>query len=117
MVDIYGASWTVEGDREILDLQMKDTSTLSYGEYPDGLARLYTALYSQDIPMIALSAKPGYEFKSSYSPTHLNGGSHGSLHWKDSTVPLLISGAGQEARPFEHPRLVDLKSFIVNALS
>ncbi|WP_134704111.1 alkaline phosphatase family protein [Ammoniphilus sp. YIM 78166] len=115
--DIYGASWTVEGEWKVLDLQMKDSSTITYGEYPDGLARLSTALYSQDIPMVALSAKPGYEFKSAYAPTHLNGGSHGSLHWKDSTVPLLISGAGQDQRPFEYPRLVDLKNYIVKLLS
>ncbi len=117
MVDIYGASWTIEGDMGILDLQVKDISKITYGEYPDGLSRLYTALYSQDIPMIALSAKPGYEFKSSYAPTHLDGGSHGSLHKKDSTIPLMISGAGLDHRPFEYPRLVDLKRFIVKLLS
>lgn len=110
--DIYGASWTVEGEPSILDLRLSaEAQVISYGDYPDVLARLNGSLYSQDIPMIALTAKPGYEFKSEYAPTHLNGGSHGSLHWKDSTIPLIITGENNQ--PFQYPRLIDLKKYIL----
>ncbi|MEW9672055.1 alkaline phosphatase family protein [Ammoniphilus sp. 3BR4] len=116
--DIYGAAWTIKGERGILDLQTSaDSQMLSFGDFPDVLARLYGALYSQDIPMIAVTAKPGCEFKSEYAPTHLNGGSHGSLHWKDSTIPLIVTGTEGKNRPFQHPRLVDLKNYILQLLT
>ncbi|RXT05857.1 alkaline phosphatase family protein [Ammoniphilus sp. CFH 90114] len=116
--DVYGAGWTIEGNPGILDLQISgNDDALSYGDFPDVLARLNGALYSQDIPMIAITAKPGYEFKSAFAPTHLNGGSHGSLHRKDSTIPLIIAGSEDQTRPFEHPRLIDLKPYILQLLN
>jgi len=111
--DVYGAGWRLKGDRGVLDLR-KEGGTLHYGVYPDGLARLYGALYSQNTQMIVLTAAPGYEFLSECSPTHLGGGSHGSLHLHDSIIPLLVVGA---AHRFPRPaRLVDVKNFVMQEM-
>ncbi len=108
--DIYGSFWTVEGEWGTLDLRPGE-GMLDYGDYPDALSRLYGALYSQDIPSIAVTARPRYELMSRFFPSHLNGGSHGSLHKYDSLIPLIV--AGTERRIQEPPRLVDIKSFIM----
>jgi hypothetical protein len=61
--------------------------------------------------MIVITARPRYELESQYYPTHLGGGSHGSLHKYDSMIPLIVAGSD---RPFkEPPRLVDFKEFII----
>ncbi|GIP31564.1 alkaline phosphatase family protein [Paenibacillus sp. J2TS4] len=108
--DVYHSAWTIVGEWEVLDLQ-KDGDLFHYRDYPDVLSRLYGALYSQDIPMIVITARPRYEFKSRYYPTHLNGGSHGSLHKYDSLIPLIIAGTQHPVK--EPPRLIDLKQFVM----
>lgn len=114
--DLYGQSWELDGNADILELEYLSEQKITFGNYPDALSRLYGALFSQDISLISCTAKPGYEFKSMYAPTHLNGGSHGSLHRIDSTIPLIISGVENHKLPFEYPRLVDLKKYILQLL-
>ncbi len=108
--DIYGAKWTIDGEWATLDLHFEQ-GIMSYGDYPDALSRLYGALYSQDIFMFAITARPRYQFKSRLYPLHLNGGSHGSLHKYDSLIPLIVAGTENPVK--EPTRLVDLKSFII----
>lgn len=110
LTDCYGASWSLNGDYTFLDLQIQQWF-IEYGDYPDVLSRLYGALYSQDVPMIVVTARPRYEFKSRFYPKHNNGGSHGSLHKYDSAIPLIITGAKEPIK--NPPRLVDLKSYIL----
>jgi hypothetical protein len=110
-VDIYGAAWTLHGEWNTLDLHLEQ-GVLGYGDYPDALSRLYGSLYSQDIPMIVVTARPRYEFLSRFYPTHLGGGSHGSLHKYDSMIPLIV--AGSDCPVNEQPRLVDVKYLILN---
>ncbi|GIM46309.1 hypothetical protein DNHGIG_18580 [Collibacillus ludicampi] len=109
-VDIYGSKWTIVGEPAVLDLRVHQ-GTIHYGDYPDALSRLFGALYSQEIPMIVITARPRYEFFCRYYPKHLNGGCHGSLHKYDSLIPLMI--AGTEHPINEPPRLIDLKPFIL----
>lgn len=109
--DCYDQSWSIEGDWDVLDLTTSTDGTVWFDTYPDALARLYGCLFSQDIPMVVVTAAPFYEFKTDVTPTHLGGGSHGSLHRQDSLVPLIVVGANQQ---FPTPaRLVDLKKFII----
>lgn len=112
--DHYGNFWHLEGEWAVLDL-VRRGGLIEYGDYPDALSRLYGALYSQDIPMIVINARPRYEFKSRYYPMHLNGGSHGSLHKYDSMIPLIVSGSDHPVK--EPPRLVDLKQLVTNLLA
>ncbi|WP_027417023.1 alkaline phosphatase family protein [Aneurinibacillus terranovensis] len=109
-IDIYGTAWNITGEWATLDVKV-DEGIIHYGDYPDVLSRLYGALYSQDIPVIVVTARPRYEFKSRHYPVHLNGGSHGSLHKYDSLIPLIV--AGTEYPVNEPPRLVDLKEYII----
>lgn len=109
--DVYGQNWEIKGDLHTLDLHIEEDRFIRYGDYPDGLARLYGALFSQDIPLIVITARPHFELKSRYYPTHMGGGSHGSLHYWDSTVPLLV--AGSDIPVPKNPRLVDLKNYIL----
>lgn len=108
--DDYGMQWEVDGDFDVLDLTLEE-GLIRYNNYPDGLARLYGALFSQEEEMILVTAKPGYEFYSESFPTHLGGGSHGSLHYIDSIVPLIVAGAS--IIPDSNLRLVDIKDYIL----
>ncbi|MGG1658718.1 alkaline phosphatase family protein [Brevibacillus sp. NRS-1366] len=111
--DAYGNSWGIEGDVSVLDVQF-DGELLMFDTYPDAFSRLYGALFSQQGYVVALTAAKGYEFLSESAPTHLGGGSHGSLHKQDSLIPLLIAGASQK---FGLPaRLVDVKDFVLREL-
>lgn len=112
--DPYGADWTVEGQTEVLDLQLAGNS-VGYDSFPDAMARLYGSLFSQGVPVIVVNAAPGYELLSECSPTHLGGGSHGSLHKQDSIIPLIVAGA---SRPFPRPaRLIDVKTFVTQEIA
>lgn len=108
--DNYGLEWEIEGDLDVLDIKIEG-NLIQYNSYPDALARLYGALFSQDEEVILLTAKPGYEFYSESFPTHLDGGSHGSLHNIDSIVPLIVAGASIMPNP--NLRLVDIKDYIL----
>ncbi|MGD8189053.1 alkaline phosphatase family protein [Brevibacillus ginsengisoli] len=113
--DCYGQTWSISGNWDVLDLKQDTQGTIWFDNYPDALSRLYGSLFSQEIPLIVITAAPMYEFKSDCSPTHLNGGSHGSLHRQDSLVPLLVVGATQ---PIRQPvRLIDLKPLILQELT
>lgn len=111
--DVYQQSWSVEGNLELLDLQVGDDNRLTYGDYPDALARVYGALHSQPGRFLVVNAKPGCDFKAQSTPFHLAGAAHGSLHRQESLVPLVIAGA--DIKP-KYPRLVDMKEYILNLM-
>ncbi|WP_035299276.1 alkaline phosphatase family protein [Brevibacillus thermoruber] len=111
--DPYGNEWGTEGDLGVLEVE-REGRDIRFRTYPDAFSRLYGSLFSQRGPVLVLSAAEGYEFLSEASPTHLGGGSHGSLHKQDSLIPLLVAGA---SRPFSVPaRLIDVKDFILQEL-
>ncbi|QOR65035.1 alkaline phosphatase family protein [Cytobacillus suaedae] len=110
LVDQYGQPWSVAGDLSVLDLKVQN-GTITYGDYPDALARLHGALYSHKGNFLVTDAKPGYEFIAEGSPTHLGGAGHGSLHKVDSISPMIIAGTDQTPKT---NRLVDLKGFIMS---
>ncbi len=113
--DCYGVAWTIQGFQSVLDLRIDQHGVVSFHDYPDALNRLFGALFAQPDPVVVVTAAPGYELLSESSPTHLGGGSHGSLHRQDSLIPLVIAGTN---RKFTQPaRLVDVKSFILQELA
>ncbi|MBA4495156.1 alkaline phosphatase family protein [Paenactinomyces guangxiensis] len=109
--DLYGCPWIISGEWATLSLRL-ERGIVQYDDYPDVLSRLYGALYSQDIPMFVITARPRYEFLTRYYPKHLNGGCHGSLHKYDSLIPLIV--AGTDLSFDKPPRLIDLKKFIID---
>lgn len=108
--DTYGQKWEVTGDYTILDLTVSN-GNISYGEYPDALARLYSSFHSHAGNYLIVDAKPGYEFAGEGTPTHPGGAAHGSLHKSDSLVPMIV--AGSDAKP-RHQRIVDLFDWLVD---
>ncbi|WP_261132283.1 alkaline phosphatase family protein [Bacillus sp. Marseille-Q3570] len=110
-IDDYEQSWELDGDFSVMDLKVKDGRKIYYGDYPDGLARLYGALHSHEGRFIIVDARPGYEFVDSHTPTHIGGGGHGSLHKADSVTPLIITGTSK-APQFD--RVIDFKEWILS---
>src|SRR5699024_4925999 len=70
--DIYNQSWDLEGDLSLLDIKRINESLLTYGKYPDALARLYGAINSHQGRFIVVNAKPGHEFNAQLTPLHLS---------------------------------------------
>jgi hypothetical protein len=97
-VDGRGARWMLDGDLSVLDLSAGDDE-IGFGDYPDALGRLWSALACTRAGDVLLSATPGYEFVDWGGSHHQNGGSHGSLHRCDSLGVLLTCGV--DASPAE----------------
>ncbi|MBM7662069.1 putative AlkP superfamily pyrophosphatase or phosphodiesterase [Bacillus mesophilus] len=108
-IDQYKQTWTIEGNERILDLILNNHQII-YREYPDGLARLYSSFYSHSGTFLVINAKPGFQFVGEGFPTHIGGGSHGSLNKEDSHFPMIVAGTTLEPR---HERLIDLKEWIL----
>ncbi len=113
--DEYHQQWTVEGNSEVLSLQIdEDKQKLSYEDYPDVLHHISTALNSHDGTKLILAAKPGYSFLADGIETHEGGGEHGGLHKNDLLTALIITGT--EKSP-DSLRFVELKDYILELLS
>jgi hypothetical protein len=96
VTDQRGASWNVDGDVAVLDLQIEAGLVHSY-EYPDALARLWSALCAPHSGDLVVSLALGYECVDWGGTSHVGGGSHGSLHRGDSLGPLLFCGCGPQS--------------------
>ncbi|MDA8442595.1 MAG: alkaline phosphatase family protein [Peptococcaceae bacterium] len=112
--DVYGDTWGFNGDLSVVDAKLDSAGGIGYGEYPDALRRLQSALDARQGTRIILSASPGYEYKAEGAPIHPGGGSHGSLHQEDSHVPLIIAGSD---RDISNPRIIDIYPFILEAFN
>jgi hypothetical protein len=97
LTDARGERWSVEGDLSVLRAEIQDGRILST-EYPDALARVWSAVNCSNAGDILLSAAPGYEFVDWGGSDHVGGGSHGSLHRSDSLGALLWCGAGPDSK-------------------
>jgi hypothetical protein len=72
-------AWRTSGDLSILD-------------YPDALARAWSALRNPNAGDVLVSPASGFELADLGGRHHLGGGSHGSLDAGDSLVPMLAVG-------------------------
>jgi hypothetical protein len=95
--DLRGMSWSVSGDLSVLAARIEDGRLLC-PDYPDALARVWSALRCENAGDVLLSAAPGYEFVDWGGADHVGGGSHGSLHRTDSLGALLWCGTGPDSR-------------------
>jgi hypothetical protein len=99
--DVRGGQWSVTGELDVLALQRAHGGVWS-DEYPDALARAWSAVMCPTSGDLLVSAGSGYEFTDWGGADHVGGGSHGSLHRSDSLGVLLWCGTGpdrREARP------------------
>jgi Type I phosphodiesterase / nucleotide pyrophosphatase len=91
LVDVRGARWSVDGALGAIGARVEDGRLLS-PDYPDALARAWSALTCTNSGEVLLSAAPGYEFIDWGRQAHAGGGSHGSLHACDSLGALILTG-------------------------
>ena len=89
--DRRGAHWSIDGDPGVLGLERRD-GRLTSDEYPDGLARLWSALNAPHAGDVVVSLAEGYECVDWGGTSHAGGGSHGALAAGDSLGPLLLCG-------------------------
>jgi hypothetical protein len=94
--DARGGRWHVEGDLDLLALQVGD-GQIGSATYPDALARAWSALRTRTSGDVLASARPGYEFLDWGGAHHVGGGSHGSLHANDSLGSLIWCGTGPDS--------------------
>jgi hypothetical protein len=111
LVDGRGERWTLDGDLSVLDLTAAD-GQLEFGDYPDALGRLWSALACPRAGDVLLSATPGYEFVDWGGSHHRDGGSHGSLHRCDSLGVLLTCGVERGPSRPAQPHLRDVTPMI-----
>jgi predicted AlkP superfamily pyrophosphatase or phosphodiesterase len=99
VLDPRGLAWSVEGALAVLGGAVRDGCLLT-PEYPDALARVWSAVTCPSSGEVLLSAAPGWEFIDWGGKAHVGGGSHGSLHASDSLGALLLCGVeGPEREP------------------
>jgi hypothetical protein len=91
LTDRRGRRWTLAGDESVLELETAGGAAVSE-TYPDGLARLWSALTCPHSGDVLVSAELGFEFVDWGGADHVGGGSHGSLHRDDSEGVLLLCG-------------------------
>jgi hypothetical protein len=91
LIDPRGAAWSVDGALAAIGATTHDGRLLS-PDYPDALARVWSALTCPTSGEVLLSAPPGYEFVDWGGQAHVGGGSHGSLHASDSLGALILTG-------------------------
>jgi hypothetical protein len=89
--DPRGLGWRLEGSLGVLGGSERQ-GTFVTPDYPDALARVWSALLCPTSGEVLLSAAPGYEFMDWGRQAHVGGGSHGSLHASDSLGALVIAG-------------------------
>ena len=95
VVDLRGGRWSIDGELAAIGAHVEDGRLIS-PDYPDALARAWSALTCPTAGDVLLSAGPGYEFVDWGGAGHVGGGSHGSLHRSDSLSALLWCGTGPE---------------------
>jgi predicted AlkP superfamily pyrophosphatase or phosphodiesterase len=114
-VDAYNQEWDLRGDWSVLSLTAdRKTGKVTSYTYPDGLARLYSALHSHPGRFLVVTAVPGAEIHADGTPHHFGGGNHGSLHRQDTLFPFVIAGSGRLPAPPD--RLIDLKPYLLSLL-
>ncbi len=96
VADLRDGRWELEGETAVLAATVAD-GRLASAEYPDPLARVWSALTAPHAGDFVVSLAPGFEAVDWGGASHAGGGSHGSLHAGDSLGPLLFVGCGPES--------------------
>ncbi|QDT83869.1 alkaline phosphatase family protein [Gimesia chilikensis] len=113
-VDCYGTPWLWEGNLEAVDAQVDSDGLITFETYPNAFERIATC-FSQQTGNIWITARLGKEFclpDLKCNPS----GSHGSLHYLDSTAPLIAAGLPADFELPEHLRLTDITPICLQIL-
>jgi hypothetical protein len=96
IADLRGGRWEIDGDLGVLAASVA-AGRLRSADYPDPLARVFSALTAPHAGDFVVSLEEGFEAVDWGGVTHAAGGSHGSLLAGDSLGPLLFVGCGPDA--------------------
>ncbi len=96
VADLRGGRWQLDGDLAVLAARIED-GRLRSEEYPDPLARVWSALSAPHAGDFVVSLATGFEALDWGGVSHAGGGSHGSLLAGDSLGPLLFVGCGPDS--------------------
>jgi hypothetical protein len=110
--DPRGARWGLEGELTVLGAAIRD-GVLDTPEYPDALARVWSALSCPTSGDVLLSAEPFHEFLDWGRQGHVGGGSHGSLRGEDSLGALILYGLDLPAETFAQWSIRDVTPLIL----
>jgi hypothetical protein len=110
--DRRGQTWDVEGDLIALDLFVEDGEIHSE-EYPDALARVWSALACPGAGDLIVTPALGHEFLDWGGVAHIGGGTHGSLHKVDSAAQLIVCGTGEQRRDQRAWSIADVNSLVL----
>lgn len=108
--DSHGLKWEFAGDLTTVGAKVEG-SKICFHDYPDAFERISAALDYGSTRKILLSAPVGFEYYMPGAPVHPGGGSHGSLHFEDSIVPVISAGRGEI---FSNKRTLDIKKHIID---
>ena len=93
VIDRRAGRWLLEGDLAALTATVEEDRFDSQ-DYPDALARVWSALTAPHAGDFIVSLGEGFEAVDWGGVSHAGGGSHGSLLAGDSLGPLLFVGCG-----------------------
>jgi hypothetical protein len=113
IADRRGAAWDLDGRFEVLGLEPMD-GRLASDAYPDGLARLWSALRAPNAGDVLVSLAEGYECVDWGGATHVDGASHGALAAGDSLGPLVLCGLDGPAAAREQWALRDVAALVLS---
>ncbi len=105
--DRQGCTWSWDGDLRTVAGHVSNDGLLTFPTYPNAFERIACGLDLANGGHVWVTVHPGHEFRISGMSIH-PGGSHGSLHALDSTMPLLVAGLPQNMTLPEYPRTVDI---------
>ena len=112
-----GERWHVEGDLDLLGLQVRDGELSTRRRTRTRSARVWSALRCRTAGEVLASAEPGYEFLDWGGAHHVGGGSHGSLHANDSLrLAALVRHRARRADAREQWSLRDIVPMVARAL-
>lgn len=112
LLDERGGSWEIDGDLVALDLFV-DGGEVRSEEYPDALARVWSALNCPGSGDLILTPVPGVEFLDWGGSAHIGGGTHGSLNRTDSAAQLIVTGTGESRRDQRAWSIGDVHSLVL----
>jgi len=115
-VDRHGGVWSWRGDLAAVGGVVTGDDGLHFPDYPNAFERIMGGLDGQVAGHLWLTARPGHEFQVPRMTVHAGGGSHGSLHALDSTVPLFLAGLPDGVEIPKFPRTVDVAPLCLTVL-
>ncbi|QDU09816.1 alkaline phosphatase family protein [Gimesia aquarii] len=114
-VDCYGTPWVWKGDLSAVDAQVTSNSEIQFGDYPNAFERIATS-FSENTGNLWVTARLGKEFCLPTMKCNL-AGSHGSLHYLDSTAPLIAAGLPSQFELRSSLRIIDIAPICLQLLS